>query len=274
MGQQHRTSSSSTTKRAPAVRAPSRPRSRRTLEIARLGRTAEEVRAQRYSWAMRLLLAATVFVPLVIGAYPSDAGMVLVRFGLAVAGFIFILLCPGFDKEFVIERTSRAWHGLLGVCLGAAAGLARAFGSHHTLWTGTEVLRGYVEGLGEGLPALTGLLGFLPMVLMAGILEAIVYAGMLRWILLRPRGPLGGFGAALLVAVVYAWLHFCVPRFPSRLAYFEGDLAAATSYASVGAVNGLLACVMNSLTRSPVLAGTFIGAQWWVTMAMMYVGWS
>ncbi len=31
-------------------------------------------------------------------------------------------------------------------------------------------------------------------------------------------------------------------------------------HAAVGAVNGLLTCFMNSLTRSPMLAGTFIGA--------------
>ncbi|MBP7561950.1 MAG: hypothetical protein KBA64_15905 [Armatimonadetes bacterium] len=253
--------------------SPSR-RSRRTLEVARLGRTAEQIRARRLSWSMRILLAATVFVPLVIGAYPSDAGTVAVRFGLALAAFIFLLLSPAFNEELVIDRENRAWHALLGVCLGAAAGVARGLGSHYTPWTGTEVFQGYVASLGEGLPALSGLLGFLPLVLMAGVLEAIVYAGMLRWILTRPRGPLGPIGAALLVSVVYAWLHFCVPRFPSRLAHFAGDLSAATTYAAVGAVNGLLTCFMNSLTRSPMLAGTFIGVQWWVTMAMMYVGWA
>ncbi len=70
---------------------------------------------------------------------------------------------------------------------GGAAGVARGLGSRYTP-TGTEVFQGHVASLGEGLPALSGLLGFL-LVLMAGVLEAIVYAGMLRWILTRPRGP-------------------------------------------------------------------------------------
>jgi hypothetical protein len=242
--------------------------------MARLGNTIEGIQANRHTWAMRLLLAATVLLPLVIGAYPSDAGMVAVRFALAVAAFGFLLLCPGFNEELTVDPQGRAGQALLGVSLGVIAGIARGLGSRYTQWTGTEVFRGYVEGLGEGLPALTGLLGFLPLITMAGVLEAVVYGGMLRWILTRPRGPLGPIGAAVLVAIVYAWLHFCVPRFPSRLAYFAGDLAAAASYAVVGAVNGILMCLMNHLTRSPLLAGAFIATQWWVTMAMMYVGWA
>jgi hypothetical protein len=123
-----------------------------------------------------------------------------------------------------------------------------------------------------GIGPTLALVELLPALIVAGVLEGVVYAGMVRWVISPPRGPLWAPFAVLLACLLYAWLHFCVPRFPDSFARFGPDLLAATAYAGVALVNGVLMCLGTLATRSPLFAGAFLGTQWWACLAIMCLG--
>jgi len=222
----------------------------------------------------RWLLFALAFLPLAVGVYPGDLGIALVRLGLAVVAYAFLLICPTFNEELSVHPRGRAWQALLGVALGAAAGIGRGMLGRTSPWAGLEAYRSTVAALNHpGLGPALALLELLPALVLAGVLEAVVYAGMARWVVSRPRGPLWGPFAVVLASLLYAWLHFCVPRFPDSFSRFGPELQAATAYAGVALVNGILMSLGTLATRSPLLAGAFLGTQWWACLAIMCLGW-
>jgi hypothetical protein len=209
---------------------------------------------------------------LFVGIYPGDFGLILMRVGLVVVAFYFVQACPAFnDDELAIDPKGRAWQALTGVAVGALTGIARAYWGHTSPWAGTEALEGMLKLLAHGrLGPVPALIEYLPLLVIAGVIEAIVYGGMTRWVMTRPRGPLHVGIAAPIVALLYAWMHFCVPHMPDFGVSIR-DLPIASGYAAVAFVNGLAMCLATHRTRSPLLAGSYIGVQWWVCLAFMYV---
>jgi hypothetical protein len=217
--------------------------------------------ARRAAVGARVLLALVAFWPLAVTVWPhSSAEAVILRIGLVGVAFLFISLCPTFEEELHIDPKGRAWQALVGVGAGVALGLGRVIVSGASRWGATEGYKPIVEALANvRVGPVVGLLELLPILIAAGMVEGIVYGGMLRWVVGKPRGPLPTWAAVALAAVAFGWMHLCVPVL--------GDVP----FAVVGLVNGAVVALATYLTASPLLAGAFLGVQWWVCLAAYYV---
>ncbi len=228
----------------------------------RVGARGPSTRAERRRAriAVRMLLATVAFWPLAAGIWEGGASEVVVRVGLAVVAFAFLSLCPSFAEELTIDPKGRAWQALAGVVLGGSFGLSRVLISDVSPWGATEHYKKLVELLANvRVGPVVGLLELLPMLVAAGLVEGIVFGGMLRWVVGKPRGPFPTWAAVALAAVAFAWMNLWVPK--------EYNYP----FALVSLVNGAVIAIGTFLTASPLLAGAFLGVQWWVCLATYYV---
>lgn len=217
---------------------------------------------RRAAIGARVLLALVVFWPLAVMIWPHDgAQVVILRMGLVGVAFLFISLCPSFEEELHIDPKGRAWQALVGVALGVCFGLGRVIVSGGSAWGATESYKPVVEALANvRVGPVVGLLELLPILIAAGMVEGIVYGGMLRWVVGKPRGPLPVWAAVTLAAIAFGWLHLWVP-----------PTIPNVPFALIGLVNGAVIALATYFTTSPLLAGTFLGVQWWVCLAAYYV---
>jgi hypothetical protein len=228
------------------------------------GRARSAPATARTRIGARVLLAAVAFWPLLVTLLPDDMGRgagrdVVTYFGLIGVAFLFLTICPRFEEELHIDPKGRAVQALLGVALGAAFGLGRVVLSEYGPWGATGSCRALIDSLaGARVGPVLGLLEMLPLLLLVGTVEAIIYGGMLRWVVSTPRGPFPPWAAVVLSAAAFGWLQLCVPRL--------GDW----SFAGLGLVNGAVIAFATWATASPLFAGAFLGVQWWVCLASIY----
>lgn len=235
---------------------------RRVRRVGPAARSGLSERALRVG--TRILLVAVAFCPLVVSLLPEQWGQGAVRdlmaqFALVAIAFAFLRLCPHFDEELRADSRARYLHALVGVALGAAFAVGRVLIDDFGGWGATEGYRSLAQRLTDiRLGPVVGLAEALPLFVMAGAIQAIVYGGMLRWVVTRPRGPLPSWAGVVLCGVAFAWFQLCVPDL--------GDWR----FAAVGLLNGLVVACATWLTASPVLGGAFLGVQWWVCLAAIY----
>jgi hypothetical protein len=216
---------------------------------------------RRAATGARVLLSLVVFLPLAVTIWPQDgAQAVILRMGLVGVAFLFISLCPSFEEELHIDPKGRAWQAFVGVALGVCFGLGRVIVSGGSVWGATESYKPVVEALANvRVGPVVGLLELLPILIAAGMVEGIVYGGMLRWVVGKPRGPLPMWAAVMLAAIAFGWLHLWVP-----------PTIPNVPFALIGLVNGAVIALATYFTASPLLAGTFLGVQWWVCLSAYY----
>ncbi len=213
---------------------------------------------------LRVLLAALVFWPLASAIFPNkEAAMFVVRFGFVGIALLFLRFCPAFNEELTVDPKGRAWQALAGVGAGAAFGIGRALLSESSVWGGTASYQGMVGAIANTNYPVLGMVEAFPFLILFGVLEAIVYGGMLRWVVTAPRGPLPPFASAVLVGVFFGWMHLLVPHFL--------DQEHSVPFALVGLVNGVLAALATQFTRSPLAGGAFLGVQWWTCLAFLFL---